>query len=186
MSRRGGIARSLDRIVRALSPVDYFAHYECEVLVQNADGTLELKPASPRLGKGLSKVPILVCGAQRDIMLQPGAKVLICFADGDPQKPRATWWSQEDATFTEVTHQAQRMTIGPDAVLVELTGGTDAMVLGTTFINELVGLFASISGTFGAVVTPLDGVAALKTAATALAQFAAKSQKFLSLKSKVG
>jgi hypothetical protein len=186
--KRGGLSDALGRIVRALQPVDYFAHYECEVLEQNADQTLELKPALPKLGDGLQKVPIMVAGAQRGIKVQPGAKVLICFADGDPSKPRVTWWRPDDATFLEVEHQAQTVRIGPDAstISVELAGGTDAMILGSTYRSAEGALFASIAGTFAAVVTPLDAVAALKTVATALTNFEAQAAKYLSIKSKVG
>lgn len=188
--KRGPVADALSRLIVALQPVDFYAHYECEVIEQHDDdgGTLELKPTNPKLGEGLQRVPVMVAGAQRNIRVQPGAKVLVCFADGDPTKPRVTWWRAEDARFLQVEHQAQTVRIGPgaDTVSVELTGGTDAMVLGTAYRRAQAVLHQTLASAFSSAVDPASAVAALQLAGKALLAFEGQASTFLSLKSKVG
>lgn len=175
--KRGSLTDSLARIVRRLQPVDYYAHYECEVVLQNADGTLELKPTDPRLGKGLT-APMMVPAGQRSVKVLPGANVLVCFANGDPEKPRALWWQEDGSTFTSVEHTA--------TTEVKITGGTDQMLLGTTYRTAETTMNSAIAAALTAIVTPLDAVVQLKTVATLLVQFEAQAAKYLSLRGKVG
>jgi hypothetical protein len=68
--------------------VDYLAAYQCKVVVQNADGTLELQPDNAAL-PGYSKVPIRYGVPGISATVAAGARVLLEFAGGDPQKPIA-------------------------------------------------------------------------------------------------
>ncbi len=175
--RRGGLTDSLGRIVRRLLPVDYYAHYECEVVSQAADGMLDLKPTDPRLGEGL-KAPIMVTAGQRSVKVLPGAKVLVCFANGDPEKPRALWWQEDASTFTSLEHTA--------TTEVKITGGTDQMILGTTYRTAETTMFSAIAAALGAIATPVDAVAQLKVVAGLIVQFEAQAAKYLSVRGKVG
>lgn len=175
--KRGALTDALARIVRRLQPVDYYAHYECEVVAQGADGMLDLKPTDLRLGEGL-KAPIMVPAGQRSVKVLPGAKVLVCFANGDPEKPRALWWQEDASTFTSVEHTA--------TTEVKITGGTDQMLLGTTYRTAETTLNSAIAAALTAIATPVDAVAQLKVVAGLIVQFEAQAAKYLSLRGKVG
>ena len=88
-----------DRIKRALvyfmrtvfSKTDYYALYPCRVVSQNSDGTLELLPDNAKM-PSLSGVPMRLGIPGVSITVSPGARVLLGFAEGNPQNPIATLW----------------------------------------------------------------------------------------------
>jgi len=86
-------------VTRVLQRVDYLAMYPSTVILQNADGSLELKPDNPKLA-GMSKVPIRygVPGVRAEV--PAGARVAIEFEDGDPSKPIATVWDPDSGVTT--------------------------------------------------------------------------------------
>ncbi len=72
--------------------IDYRALYPAKVVMQAADGTLDLKPDDARLGPSLTKVPIRTPAPDVVIKVQPGAYVLVGFEAGKPRAPYASLW----------------------------------------------------------------------------------------------
>lgn len=80
--------------------IDAAACYWAKVIAQNADGTLELRPDSPKL-PDLSKVPIRLGIPGTSVKVAAGARVVVEFADGDMTQPMATVWGT--SSVTEIT-----------------------------------------------------------------------------------
>jgi hypothetical protein len=112
--------QQLAALVRHMQPVDGLACFECEVVTQNADGTVDVRPASDVLGVGLSSVPVALIGPF-SVKVMPGAKCLVAFRDGQQDKPVV--FSYVSATYTEVTLDAQQIKIGPSASSIKLGKG---------------------------------------------------------------
>lgn len=71
--------------------IDFHALYSAKVVSQNGDGTLELKPTSPKL-PGLSKVPLRHGLPAVQVQVAPGCFVLVGWDGGDPGSPYACLW----------------------------------------------------------------------------------------------
>lgn len=84
----------------ATARMDYHALYPCDVVKQNADKTLELQPDNPRIPP-MSKVPIRLGIPGATVTIEEGARVLLGFAGGDPNRPIASLW--ESSTITVLT-----------------------------------------------------------------------------------
>ena len=98
--------------------MDYLAAYQCRAVSQNSDGTLELIADDTRLGV-FSSVPIRYGVPGVTATVAGGARVLLEFAGGDPQKPIATVW--ESASVTQLTVVASAIALSngtADTVLV--------------------------------------------------------------------
>lgn len=94
------LKESLAGFVRSvMSPVDYFALYGAKVIQQDSDLTLQLQPDDKRL-PGMTKVPMRLGIPNATAKVQPGARGLVGFADGDPSKP--FWGPWESAQLTEL------------------------------------------------------------------------------------
>ena len=76
---------------QAFPLIDYLALYPAQIRTQNADGTLELTPDDARIS-GLSKVVIRHGLPGVAVKVNAGARCLVGFENGDPQKPVATLW----------------------------------------------------------------------------------------------
>jgi hypothetical protein len=68
--------------------VDYSAFYEAEVVMQNEDGSLELKPLVKKLAP-LSRVAIRYGVPGVKAKIKKGGLALVGFANQDPKKPFA-------------------------------------------------------------------------------------------------
>lgn len=91
---------SFQRLVLSLvARTDYHALYPSVVVAQNADKTLELQPDAARMPP-LSKVPIRVGIPGVVVQLAAGARVLLGFENGDPNRPYAGLW--DTATLVEL------------------------------------------------------------------------------------
>lgn len=93
----GALARFVRWVMRG---TDYHAAYPARVVTQHGDGTLDVVPDGARLPP-LSRVPIRYGIPGVAAKVRSGARVLVEFASGDPEKPIATVW--ESASLTEVT-----------------------------------------------------------------------------------
>jgi len=94
------LKESFAAVVKALTPVDYFAYYPAKVVKQNADDlTLDVQPDDTRI-PGMERVPIRFGTPQTTAKVQAGARVLVGFAGGNPKLPIATVW--ESATLIEL------------------------------------------------------------------------------------
>jgi len=144
--------------------MDYLATYQCRAVAQNADGTLELLPDDSRL-PSYSKVPIRYGVPGVSATVAGGARVLLEFASGNPQKPIASLW--ESASVTILTVTASAINLGG-------AGASQAFVLGTQYASHMATLQTQL-GAASAAATPLllpPAAAALKAALLA-AQVAA-------------
>jgi hypothetical protein len=80
----------------------YSARYQCKVVSQNGDGTLELIPDDRKI-PGMSGVPIY-CGIPgAAVKVSPGARCLLEFAGGDPSKPCVTGWEPGSAAQIDLS-----------------------------------------------------------------------------------
>lgn len=85
----------LDRFLAGVrQEIDYSRSYPAEVVAQNADHTLQVRPFDPKVkGEGLNKVPIRTGLPGFVCRVHPGAIVSLEFEAGDPANPRASMWN---------------------------------------------------------------------------------------------
>jgi hypothetical protein len=94
MDFREAVERVIEYVVRDRL---YLRAYECTVERQAADGSLDLLPDDERIrGTGLSGVPIYHGLPGVTVTVTPGARVLLQFVSGDPQRPFASLWRSGD------------------------------------------------------------------------------------------
>lgn len=121
--------------------IDASRSYSATVVLQNADGTLELKPDDTDKIAPLSKVPIRSGLPGTRVTIERGYRVRIGFENGDREKPYA-------ALFDE----------GDDVVQIRFAGGTANVVR----VGDAVGCgtltFAGAAGSVNVSYTTPDGV----------------------------
>lgn len=71
---------------RAMRWTDYLALYDCEVLRDHGDHTLDLRPSNPQLPE-LTKVRLVQPIAGARVKIKAGSVVLLSFQAGDPSRP---------------------------------------------------------------------------------------------------
>jgi hypothetical protein len=138
-----------------IQKIDYLAAYQCKVITQNTDGTLELQPDDARLPP-YQKVSIRYGVPGVSALIANGARVLLEFAGGDPQKPIATVW--ESASVTKLVATASAIDLGG--------GATEALVKGTSYATHMGNLSTALTALSNSL-TPLmlpPAVAAAKAA----------------------
>jgi hypothetical protein len=87
MSDFDRLKKALERLLAPfLTRLDYAAFYPATVVVQNGDGTLELKSAHPKLPH-LSKVAVRYGIPGVEAKLKTGGQVLVSFEAQDPSRP---------------------------------------------------------------------------------------------------
>jgi hypothetical protein len=106
-----------------LAPLDYFGNYAARVDAQNGDLTLELRPDTDRL-PGLSKVPIRHGLPGVEVKVKTGARVMIGFDGGDPQRPYAMLFETSAHLLELVITAETKVTV--KAPLIYLAGDGDA------------------------------------------------------------
>ena len=96
--------QSLAAFIRAvMSRVDFMAMYPCQIVSQNADSTLELKPDDARL-PSLSNVQLRLGLPGCTAKVASGSRVLLGWYGGDPSKPFAALF--ESSTVTQLNANA--------------------------------------------------------------------------------
>ena len=113
----GDIARLIGAIARKMNPVDYLAHYHCEVVVRHQDNTVDVKPYDKRLGKGINNLKPEGPAAVETIKLKTGAQVMVGFRNGNPDEAYISGFCL-DQPFEEIAFRADTIT---------LNGGTQAI-----------------------------------------------------------
>lgn len=105
------IASAIGTIVRReTARLDFYASYEARVVGQNADETLELQPADPRL-RGMSRIPIRPGMAGVTSQTVPsGSTALVKFANGDPARAYVAGFV--GASATAITFDAIMIKLG--------------------------------------------------------------------------
>jgi hypothetical protein len=99
------VRESLERFIRwVLRDLTYHRHYAAKVVLQRADGTLDLDPEDePMRGEGLQRVPISVALAGTFLLVAPGTRCLFAFQNGDPRKPHVVAWQyQRDGAIVKL------------------------------------------------------------------------------------
>lgn len=141
------IADAVEAMVRKVfgQRIDYLAAYPSRVVAQNADGTLELVPDSPRLSS-YSKVPIRYGVPGVSATVASGARVLLEFGGGDARNPIATVW--ESASVTQLTLTATAIKLGG-------SGASQALVLGTSYSTH-AGQLATAATALATAMTSLS------------------------------
>lgn len=96
---KSGLSKFIRKLLNAfiVVSIDHLASYQCKVISQNSDGTLELQPDDNRLPT-YSKVPIRYGVPKISAQVNSGARILLEFASGNPQRPIATLWELDSVT----------------------------------------------------------------------------------------
>jgi hypothetical protein len=157
-----------DSVAYALPNVDYLGLYACQVVAQNADGSLDLMPARSDW-PSQKRIPFR-CGIPGvTITVNVGAQVLLGWQNGDPSAPYAALWLPGAAGDLEtwVTTAATKISFVAPQVNVGGDPGTDAMVLGTTYRMAEDELFAQLAAQLPAAGAAITAAAAAPTWALA-------------------
>lgn len=127
--------------------IDYSAFYEANVVMQNADGSLELEPLTPKLAP-LSKVAIRYGVPGVTVKVKSGGLALVGFANASPRKPFALVM---DAASIESLSlfggerpiacmgDGVRVSFPPTAPVTGLINGTTPFAGTVTFVTQAVG-----------------------------------------------
>lgn len=147
-------ASALDAMFRALTRhyarrIDYLALYPAEVYSQDSDGTLQVFPDSDAIPK-MSGVPLKLPAPGTDVRVTKGARVLVGFEGGDPDKPFAFGWGSEG--FSSVSFGGGELPVSRvgDQVTVFLSTGVPIPLTGTVGGAPFVGTMT--------LATPVVGV----------------------------
>ena len=140
--------------------VDFLAAYQCTVVSQNGDGSLELQPDDSRLPP-YSHVPIRYGVPGVSAQVAAGSRVLLEFASADPQKPIATVWESSSVTQLNVTATTVNIngtTVNVSATTVNVGGSSSTQVnLGPGPAYQLVARMSDpvVAGPFaGSILVP--------------------------------
>lgn len=135
---RATIAKVLEQLVGPR--LDALAAYPAKVITQHADGTLDVRPDSPRLPP-MTSVPIRYGVPGVSAKVSAGARVLVEFAGGDTSSPVATVW--ESASVTELSLDATKIRIGGDRN-VALEGDSVVVVVDTIMAKAVAALATTV------------------------------------------
>lgn len=113
----------LVRLVEQLTDRFFLSgHFPCEVVAQNPDGSLEVKPDDPaRFGAGLSRVPLRLGLPGCSAKVRKGSRVLLSFEAFDPRRPVATLWDTATVEELRIVTDTKVVIESPKVVL----GGED-------------------------------------------------------------
>ena len=147
-SESKGIAATVARLIeRLVGPrIDVLAAYPARVVSQASDGSLDVRPDSPKLPP-MTGVPIRYGVPGVSARVSAGARVLIEFAGGDPQQPIATVW--ESASVTELRLAGDRPIIregDPVVVLVDPTAAKAIAAMALAPLPPTPGPSVPVSG----------------------------------------
>lgn len=131
-------------LVRHLTAhTDYHALYPAEVKGQNDDKTLELRPDSQDL-PGFSRVAIRHGLPGVTVTVKRGARVLLGFEGGNPQKPYASLWTADSLDTLTVEAETKILLKSPSTVIAQTEGNARRVarmgdLVKMTFLNGAVG-----------------------------------------------
>jgi hypothetical protein len=126
---KAGLAAFIRSVVGNLiigANVDRLALYPAKVATQNADGTLELQPDDSRLPP-YSNVPIRYGVPGVTATVPNGARALLTWAGGDPQKPIVVGW--EPGTVLTIVLAGGSAGVGRVGDAVKVTIPVNALTL---------------------------------------------------------
>lgn len=102
--------------------LDPLAFYPATVVSQGDDGTVDLKPDSKRFGVGLAMVPIRHGLPGVSVRVKVGARVLLAFEGGDPQRPYCALWEAGGLESLTVEASAKILLKAPSVIAAEVEG----------------------------------------------------------------
>lgn len=108
----------VERLV--LPRLDPLACYPATVVSQGDDGTVDLKPDSRRFGVGLAAVPIRHGLPGVSVRVRVGARVLLGFEGGDPQRPYCALWEAGGLESITVEASAKILLKAPSVIAAEV------------------------------------------------------------------
>ncbi len=112
------IRAALDAFVRQRTAgTVYLGQFPAEILAQNSDGTLELRPEDSRL-PGLSRVPIRYGLPGVVAKVAAGGRALMGFENGDPSRPVAELW--DNASLVELSFAGGKQPVARNGDSVDL------------------------------------------------------------------
>jgi hypothetical protein len=116
---------AFDSAVEAALPgVDYSALYTAKVIVQNADGTLDLQPTSSKI-PSQKNIPIWL-GFPGTVQVPAGSQVLMGWQNSDPSIPYAALWlagAPTSAPMAARSGDPVQVSIPAGTVVVRVTPG---------------------------------------------------------------
>jgi hypothetical protein len=139
--------------------MDHALPYPCKVVAQNADGTLQLMPEDPRMpSHGLDGIRICPGLPGWTIKVSVGARVRVCFDNGDRSQPYATAWDLDDkVTSLSYLGGTRPFARVGDPVQVFLGVGSTFIFAGTFTTGPAAG--SSCAGTVTCTITsPSPGI----------------------------
>lgn len=110
----------VERLV--LPRLDPLAFYPATVVSQGDDDTVDLKPDSRRFGVGLAMVPIRHGIPGVSVRVRPGARVLLAFEGGDPQRPFCSLWEAGGLESLTVEASTKILLKAPNVIAAEVEG----------------------------------------------------------------
>lgn len=131
-------------LVRHLTAhTDYHALYPSEVKAQNDDGTLEMRPENVDL-PGFSRVAIRHGLPGVTVTVKRGARVLLGFEGGDPQRPYASLWTADSLDTLTVEAQTKIVLKAHSTVVAQTEGNARRVarmgdLVKMTFLNGIPG-----------------------------------------------
>jgi hypothetical protein len=158
-------SKAFKRLIRKLQPVDYFAAYECKVVMQYPDGTVDLEPFDERLKPGPTRVVLGAPAGYEKITVKAGSRCMVSFRNGQPNAPFVEFWSL-DAEFTEIALRADTITATGTISLGAALSLTPVVI--SPFVTA-VSAFVTAVGVYAAAVAAVLPVTAPATSALAAA-----------------
>lgn len=140
---------ALERFIRwVMRDTTYHVTYEAVVERQHEDDTLDLLPDDERVrGNGIARVPIMHGLPGCRVRVKQGSRVMLKFANGDPQKPRASLWQYgqiDEILIGDAPIEAARKgdtveVILPPMVFVGTVGGAPASGVVSATLPKAIG-----------------------------------------------
>lgn len=156
----GRLGEMIGRLARGTSSPDLYAPREYTVVVQNLDGTFELRSGDPLL-PDLSRVPYYPGGPGETYTVAPGARCMVAFRGGSPDYPLIDSW----ISATTLTHswRTASATISNGGV------ATDALKEGTGFHSQMGASLTEVAAFMAAFGIPATATTTLISSLAALA-----------------
>lgn len=136
--------------------LDPLAFYDATVKAMNDDGTVDIKPDSPRWGVGLSRVPIRHGLPGVSVVVKQNARVRLGFANGDERQPFVALW--DPGSLDTLTVEAEtKITLKAPSVVAAQTEGNARRVARAGDLVKMTFITAASGPPVEAVGYIMDG-----------------------------
>lgn len=154
----GRLGEMLDTIARTAAPPDLFGVWEYTVILQNLDGTLDLRTGDDR-APDLSRVPYYPGGPGETFTVSPGARCLVAFLDGSEQHPTITSWISASTLTHDWRTNSAKISSGGVATDVLKEGAGFHAQMGAS-LTEVAAVLAALGIPATATTTMIGSLAA--------------------------